>query len=111
MTPDTPDHAAPSNAAAVQLAEVKGQLKAMTQMIQAQHDATNQMLSAQHAATNRRIDDFRESVETRLDGHEGRIGRLEGNERATAIRAGASGALAGSLAGALVEGIKALVKG
>ncbi|MEY2837800.1 MAG: hypothetical protein RJB60_99 [Pseudomonadota bacterium] len=84
---------------AIELSEVKGQLRVITQMLQTNHDATNQ-----------RIDDLRHSVEGRLDSHQSRIETLEHNERSTAIKAGISGALSGSLAGALVEGLKALVK-
>lgn len=85
-----------SSAIVAQLGEVKGQLTAMTQLMLANHQSTNQ-----------RIDDLKDSINTRLNGHEGRIGTLEKNERNTAIKAGTAGALAGSLAAALIAGVKA----
>jgi hypothetical protein len=78
------------------LGEVKGQLTAMQQLMMANHQSTNQ-----------RIDDLKESINTRLNGHEGRIGTLEKNERSTAIKAGTAGALAGALAAATIAGVKA----
>lgn len=85
----------------VELAEVKGMLRAQQLQTQQNHDATHQ-----------RINDFRHAVEGRIDGVEGRIDALEGrvgsvekNERSTAVRsAGASAVTLG-----IVELIKFLV--
>lgn len=80
-----------------ELGEVKGQLAAITQLI-----------TLNQAATHQRIDDLRHAMTGRMDGHENRLGRLEQNERGTAIRAGATGALAAALVTATVEGLKAV---
>lgn len=78
-----------------ELAEVKGQLSVMTQL-----------LVSHHASTNQRIDDMRASVETRIDGVEERLGTLEQNERGTAIKtAGIS-----AVSAALVSGAIAMLK-
>lgn len=68
-----------------ELAQVQGQLTAITAMIANNHNSTNQ-----------RIDDLRHSIEGRLGGVEGRVGTLEKNERSTAIRV--AGIAAGSSA-------------
>jgi hypothetical protein len=75
--------------ALVEIASVKGQLQAITQMIQANHEATHQ-----------RINDFRTAVETRFTGVETRLNTLERNERGTALRTAGGGALAGALVSA-----------
>lgn len=102
-TPPKDPHASVSNA--VILGEVLGQLKGIQVAIQASRDDTN-----------RRIDDLRISIDgrfqahdTRLNGHEERIGKLEDKERSTAIRSSASGAATGLLVTGLIEGIKALI--
>jgi hypothetical protein len=80
----------------VELGQVKGQLTLLLQMMQNNHDSTN-----------KRIDDMRHAVEGRLEGVEGRVGVLEKNERGTAIRSSASGALAGAIVAAGIAAIKA----
>jgi hypothetical protein len=84
-----------STAVLVELAEVKGQLKMMTQMMQANHESTHQ-----------RINDMRHAVEGRLDGVETRVGVLEKNERGTAVRAAGTGALAGAIVAAGIAALK-----
>ncbi|MES1977519.1 MAG: hypothetical protein V4451_05750 [Pseudomonadota bacterium] len=79
----------------VELAEVKGQLKLMTQLMQQNHEATHQ-----------RINDFRHAVEGRVSHVESRMATLEANERTTALKGAGSGALAGAIAGAAIEAIK-----
>lgn len=84
--PHVRDHQS-NTAVLLELAEVKGLLKAQMQLAQQNHEATHQ-----------RINDFRQAVEGRIDGVEGRIDGLEGrvaqvekNERSTAVKsAGAS---------------------
>lgn len=75
-------------------AEVKGQLANITLLIQNSQTSTHQ-----------RIDDLRKTVETRFDGVEERLTRVEENERTTALKASASGALMG----AVVSGAVALL--
>lgn len=75
--------------ALVELGEIKGQLKLMTQMLQQNHDSTNQ-----------RIDDVRHSMETRFKGVEERVGTLEKNERGTAIKAGIAATVGGMIVAA-----------
>lgn len=77
--------------ALVELAAVKGQLTAMTQML---------MLN--HQATDKRIDDLRHAVENRFSGVEGRVHTLESNERSTAIKTAGLGAFAGALVSAAI---------
>lgn len=93
-----------------ELGELKGQLTQIAQLIQATHESTNQRIDAAHAATNQRIDDYQKSNEARMDSHEKRIGTLEQNERATAIKAAAIGATAGALSGFLGQIAGAVVK-
>lgn len=81
--------------ALTEIAAVKGQLTGIATMIQANHEASN-----------KRLDDFRHSVEGRIGGIEERLGKLEENERGTAIRSSATGALAG----AIVAGAIAVLK-
>lgn len=79
----------------VELAEVKGQLKLMTQLMQQNHESTHQ-----------RINDFRHAVEGRVSNVEGRMKTLETNERSTALKSAGSGALAGAITGAAIEAVK-----
>jgi hypothetical protein len=85
------------NSTLVELGEIKGQLKLMTQMLQQNHDSTNQ-----------RIDDLRHSMEARAKGLEERVGKLETNERGTAIKAGVAGAISGVIATAAIAAVKLL---
>lgn len=96
-----------------QLAEVKGQLSAVMTMLTSQHESTQQLLNHHHNATNQRIDDLRHSMATqhagtekRIDGVSGRVTVLEGNERATAIKAGSVGAVSGAIVAALIAALK-----
>jgi hypothetical protein len=79
----------------VELAEVKGQLRIMTQLMQQNHEATHQ-----------RINDFRHAVEGRVANVETRMATLETNERTTALKGAGSGALAGAVMGGAIEAIK-----
>ena len=81
---------------------VLAQLEAM----KLQLTGINTLLQSQHASTNQRIDDLRHSIEGRMNGHEGRIGTLERNERGTAIRT----ATVSALTSALVAGCIAVLK-
>lgn len=83
----------------VQLAEVKGQLQSLTLLITQNHEATHQ-----------RINDFRHAVEGRISGVEGRVVTLEKNERSTALKASASGAISGFALTATVEAIKHILR-
>lgn len=85
----------PNNAVLVQLAEVKGQLGLMMQVMHQNHNTTGQ-----------RIDDFRHAIETRVQGVETRLETLEKNERGTALR----GASSGAVSGAVVSGTVALIQ-
>lgn len=96
-----------------QLAEVKGQLAAVMTMLTSQHESTQQLLNHHHSATNQRIDDLRHSManqhvatEKRIDGVSGRVTTLEGNERSTALKAAATGALMGGGVAALIAALK-----
>lgn len=80
-----------------QLAEVQGQLKTMTTLMQ-----------SHHTATQTRIEDFRKAVDTRFETLEGRMGHLEQNERKTAISSAISGALSGAVVSAGIAAIKLL---
>ncbi len=87
-----------------QFGEVQGQLKLITQMIQQGQESTHQ-----------RINDFRQSVEgrlnsveTRIDGVESRMETLASNERGTALRGASSGAISGVLVSAGIEVLKLL---
>lgn len=82
-------------AALVQLAEVKGQLSMIAQLIQTNHGATHQ-----------RIDDLRQTVENRFSGVETRLETIEQNERGTAIRAAGSGAFSGAIVAGAIEVMK-----
>jgi hypothetical protein len=87
----------PNATVLVQLAEVQGQLKLMTQMMQQNHESTHQ-----------RINDFRHAIEGRLSGVETRVSVIEKNERGTALRGAGSGALSGAIMGAAIEALKYL---
>jgi len=96
-----------------QLAEVKGQLTAMTTMLTQQHASTQSMLRQQHESTNQRIDDLRASMDAkhaatdkRVDGAVGRIGTLEANERATAIKAATIGVFTSGVVSAVIAALK-----
>lgn len=96
-----------------QLAEVKGQLSAVMTMLTTQHESTQQLLNHHHSATNQRIDDLRTAMtnanaatDKRIDGVSGRVSTLEGNERSTAIKASAAGALTGGVVAALMTVLK-----
>ncbi len=75
-----------NNAVLTQLAEVQGQLTVMTQLLMHQKESINQ-----------RLDDMREAMDTRFDGVEKRLQRVEDNERKTALMAAGTGAVAGAL--------------
>lgn len=79
----------------VQMAEVKGQLSVILQLMQQNHDATHQ-----------RLNDFRQSAEGRFSGLETRLDRVEENERGTAIKAAGGGALSGALVAGAIEVMK-----
>jgi cystathionine beta-lyase/cystathionine gamma-synthase len=83
------------NSTLVELGEIKGQLKLMTQMLQQNHDSTNQ-----------RIDDLRHSTEARTKGLEDRVGTLEKNERGTAVKAGVAAAIGGVIVAAGTAAIR-----
>ncbi len=78
-----------------QLAEVRGQLVVMTQLMQ-----------NNHAATQTRIEDLRSSMDSRFETLEGRMGHLEQNERKTAISSAISGALSGAVVSASLAALK-----
>lgn len=88
----------PNATVLVELAEVKGQLKLMVQMMQQNHESTHQ-----------RINDFRHAIEGRLSGVETRVATIEKNERGTALRGAGSGALSGAIMGAAIEALKHLM--
>ncbi len=85
----------PATTLLVEMGQVKGQLTAMTALLQ-----------QNHAATQTRIEDLSKSVGVRFDGLEKRLTTLEGNERGTAIRAAGTGALAGAIVSAALVAIK-----
>lgn len=78
-----------------ELAEVKGQLTNITQL-----------LTLHHQSTNQRIDDLRHSVEGRLDGHESRLAVLEKNERGTAAKAAGTSAITSAVVAAGIAAVK-----
>lgn len=85
----------PATALLIEMGQVKGQLTAMTTLLQ-----------QNHAATQTRIEDLSKSVGVRFDGLEKRLSTLETNERGTAIRAAGTGALAGAIVSAALVAIK-----
>jgi sugar (pentulose or hexulose) kinase len=86
-----------NNEVLVQLAQVKGQLTAMTQLMQQNHDSTHQ-----------RINDFRHAVEGRIAGVEARLDKVENNERGTAIKAAGGGALSAAIVTATIKALEFL---
>jgi len=86
-----------NNEVLVQLAQVQGQLTAMTQLMQQNHDSTHQ-----------RINDFRHAIEGRITGVEARLDKVEDNERGTALKAAGGGAFSGAIMAGAVELIKYL---
>ncbi|MFT4191649.1 MAG: hypothetical protein QM617_09035 [Comamonas sp.] len=83
----------------VQLAKLEGQLTSVMQLMQQNHDSTHQ-----------RINDMRHAIEGRMTGVEARVGTLEKNERATALRGASGGALSGAMVGGLIELVKFMAK-
>ncbi|KLN54700.1 hypothetical protein [Variovorax paradoxus] len=79
----------------VQLSQVQGQLTALTQLMQQNHDSTHQ-----------RINDFRHAVEGRIGGVEARVDKIENNERGTALKAAGGGAFSGAIVAAAMEALK-----
>lgn len=79
----------PATALLLEMGQVKGQLTAMTALLQ-----------QNHTATQTRIEDLSKSVGVRFDGLEKRLATLEENERGTAVRAAGTGALAGAIVAA-----------
>lgn len=96
-----------------QLSEVKGQLSVVMGMLQTQHESTQLLLNNHHAATNQRIDDLRLAMgnqhlatEKRIDGLSSRVGKLEDNERTTALKTAGISAVAGAGMAALIAALK-----
>lgn len=86
----------PSNAVVLAAVEsLKLQLSGIENLVKVQHDATNV-----------RIDDLRHSIESRVKSHEDRIGKLEANERSTAIKAAGVSALVSTLIAASIAYLK-----
>jgi hypothetical protein len=79
----------------VELGNVKGQLELITRMLASNHEATNQ-----------RIDDLRHATEARALSVEVRVGTLEKNERGTAIKSAAAGAVAGFVSALAIAATK-----
>lgn len=69
-----------------ELGQVKGQLTLIIQLMQQHHDSTHQ-----------RINDMSKAMDTRFIGVEQRVSTLERNERGTAVRTAAVGALSGAI--------------
>ena len=88
-----------NTAALVQLAQVKGQLETITQMMSHHHETTQQ-----------RFSDLQHYNETRFNGIDGRIGTLEKNERDTALRTASIASLAGAVSSAIVTAGMAMLK-
>ena len=85
----------PATTLLIEMGQVKGQLTAMTTLLQ-----------QNHTATQTRIEDLSKSVGVRFDGLEKRLATLETNERGTALRAAGTGALAGAIVSAALVAIK-----
>lgn len=79
---------------------------AAVEALKLQLSGIESLVKTQHDATNLRIDDLRHSIEGRVNSHEGRIGKLEANERSTAIKAAGVSALVSTLIAASVAYIK-----
>lgn len=84
-----------STVALQQLAEVKGQLANITLLIQISQSSTHQ-----------RIDDLRQAMEGRFEGIEQRLASVEANERSTAVKASAVGAVSSAVVTAVVQLLK-----
>lgn len=78
-----------------QLGEVQGQLANITLLIQ-----------NSHSQTNKRIDDLNVAVTARLDNMDERLQRVEANERSTAIKAGAVGAVTSAVVTGAIQLLK-----
>lgn len=77
------------------LAAVASELKGMSELLK------------QHmASSDQRMDDIKSSIDTQLHSQGERITRLENNERATAIRSAAVGAVGGGITAALAEVVR-----
>lgn len=63
-----------------------------------------------NASTNRRLDDLKASVDDRFADHGKRIARLEDNERATAMRTAAIGAMSGLAGTAIGQAIASIFR-
>ena len=87
-------------AALIELGNVKGQLTAIAAMIQQGCEATHH-----------RIDDMRVAIDGRLLNIESRLGRVEGNERRSAINMATLGAGGGALVAAGIELVRNLWPG
>lgn len=88
-----------------QFGEVQGQLKLVALMIQHGQESTN-----------KRIDDFRQSiegrlnsVEVRIDGVEVRMETIASNERGTALRGAGGGAVSAAIVAGAIEALKLIV--
>lgn len=81
-----------NSAVLIQLAQIKGQV-----------DLLMQMIAANHTATHQRIDDLRHTIGQRFEGVEGRVKVLEGNERSTAIRVSSIAAGSSAVVAAGIE--------
>ena len=78
--------------------------RSILQLIQTSQAQTNQRIddlgrtvANSQLETNRRIDDLSTAVTNRLDGMDERLQRVEANERSTAIKAGAVGAVSSAV--------------
>lgn len=91
------DPNAVANAVLVEMGQVKGQLTAMTQLLQ-----------QNHLATQTRIEDLSKSVGVQFDDVKSRLTTLEANERGTAIRSAGTGALAGAIVAAGLAALRGL---
>lgn len=74
------------------LGEIRGELRGIRQVMQANHESTQQ-----------RIDDFATANETRFKGIEERLSKMESGKHTLMIRTGVSGASAGGLVAVVVE--------
>jgi len=80
------------------LAAVASELKGMSELLK------------QHmTSSDQRMDDIKASINTQLKTHGERITRLENNERATAIRSAAVGAVGGGITAALAEVVRVVL--
>lgn len=86
-----------SDAVLIAMGKLEGQLSAMTNLMQQNHQATQT-----------RIEDLSKAVGVRFDGIEKRLATLEQNERGTAMRAAGTGALSGAIVAAGIAAMKFL---